>query len=316
MSSQALWWIFAAEMAGLVVFGLSLNKMMRGASGGAVGAWLLLIPLALVGASALVFLMTSSLAIRTICLAIIALPLLLAVVGMADSSMGERERYETGDKILRGQNLFTTPETRALGSAIYDCDVDRVRALLPTVGNLNQALADNRTALSFAVGRHRGDVQSSEILRLMLKAGADPNATPAEALYQSMFKSEDEVMRMLLEAGADPNALRYDGTPVWWMAIDAEPTRLNRLRMLLDRGANVKMRAGKSGPVAWSIKQGAWAQTLLLIERGADWKHENVATYDTRASSKVFEEYHHHENSASKIPKELRKLKKMYASVQ
>ncbi len=80
--------------------------------------------------------------------------------------------------------------------------------------------------------------------------------------------------------------------------------------MLLDHGADVKFRVEQQGPVSLAVEAGKWAHAVLLIERGADWKQEKLATGQL-ASEKVLAEYKNTENLRNEIPESLRKLKQL-----
>jgi len=75
-----------------------------------------------------------------------------------------------------------------------------------------------------------------------------------------------EVFRLFLEHGANPNILR-EHQPLsfsLWRNVDS-------LRVLLDHGADINMRdeAGDT-PLLFYLWNGRWDATFLLLERGAD----------------------------------------------
>ena len=77
-----------------------------------------------------------------------------------------------------------------------------------------------------------------------------------------------ESMRLLLEAGADPNAANdLDATPLMWCAGDAV-----KVRMLLSKGAkvNVRSKLGRTPLLIAAAYDGATEAARLLIEKGAD----------------------------------------------
>jgi len=77
-----------------------------------------------------------------------------------------------------------------------------------------------------------------------------------------------ESMRLLLEAGADPNAANaFDATPLMWCAGDAA-----KVRLLLSKGANADARSklGRSALMIAAAYDGAADAARLLIEKGAD----------------------------------------------
>jgi FOG: Ankyrin repeat len=86
-------------------------------------------------------------------------------------------------------------------------------------------------------------------------------------LYAAALGSA-ESMRLLLDAGADPNAANdLDATPLMWCAGDAV-----KVRMLLSKGANVNVRSklGRTPLLIAAAYDGATEAARLLIEKGAD----------------------------------------------
>ena len=307
-----LWCAFAAEILGLIAVGVFLEKSMHGPNGGGgVGAFLLLFPALALCACAVTFLATNSIEVRTVCLAFMAMPILLVGGGEARSWAEKRwlaPRYEP----MPEPDRFPTPETKALGIAIYSSDAERVKQILPTVKNLDQPLADNTTLLSYAVDYVYAPIPARlEIVRLLLKAGADPNPPGIPIVEIALRKDNDDLLRVLLEAGANPNTLDDEGHPAWWGTLHAGYWYMERFQMLLDHGADVKFRAEQQGPVSLAVSAGKWAHAVLLIERGADWKHEKLGTGEL-ASEKVLQEYKNTESLRNEIPEDLRKLKQMY----
>lgn len=77
-----------------------------------------------------------------------------------------------------------------------------------------------------------------------------------------------ESMRLLLDAGADPNAANdFAATPLMWSAGDAA-----KVRLLLSKGAKVNVRSnlGRTPLLIAAAYDGATEAARLLIERGAD----------------------------------------------
>ncbi|MBX3398561.1 MAG: ankyrin repeat domain-containing protein [Gemmataceae bacterium] len=169
-----------------------------------------------------------------------------------------------------------TDEIAAFFAAAKRGDLAAVRACLRAgvavdvrmPGKLTKEFeAARRTALMVAAEKgHRA------VVALLLKAGADPNATDeykTTALTGAVERNHRAVVALLLKAGADPNRRRHGGDFALRSAavrgIDATITKL-----LLAHGADV--RAHKNGGTALHIAafHGRADVAKLLLKAGAD----------------------------------------------
>lgn len=103
----------------------------------------------------------------------------------------------------------------------------------------------------------------TEIVRNLLRSGADPNTPPGEndkgmtALMFAAWKGNDEIAGMLLEAGADPNAVADNGSsPLMYAASTGSP---QIVRMLLSKGAdpNYKRKEGMLA-IMYGLTKNTW----------------------------------------------------------
>jgi ankyrin repeat protein len=120
-----------------------------------------------------------------------------------------------------------------------------------------------------------------EKFRLLLAAGADPNATAKGGSEQSVWQhalntsSSDEILQLLIDKGMDINAAVHEGyTPLWFAACKARP---NVVTMLLKAGAKVRTvtadgRTPLTGAAMGShIDQAEALRVInLLVASGAD----------------------------------------------
>jgi hypothetical protein len=272
MISQIFWIVFGVEAVAAVWLGLGALSGRGWGPEGPVGAWLLFVPgvfLIVLGATALV---TRSQAVMAFGIAIMASPLIAIVVGPI---YGRFQKYQT-ERSLAGDDNFTGPQ-RKLAHAIRAQDVALVKNLTTSAGDLNK-LYRGETLLRFAVY----NTNDPAIVRTLLDAGANPNvaAEGGSLPLTNAIYNGPEMTEALLEAGADPNLLDSE-RPVWWTVLSNDSDQgLATLQALLDHGADIRKRDHERGPVAWAASHAAqsftanWRLVWLLIERGAEWKHE------------------------------------------
>lgn len=87
------------------------------------------------------------------------------------------------------------------------------------------------------------------------------------------------IVEVLLEGGADVNYAEGDEAPAWWSWIHRDSRReenVAMVRMLVERGADVKKRARGTGPVAVAVRQECWETAVLLLEAGAEWEADSA----------------------------------------
>lgn len=269
--AKVFWTVLVVEAVALTVM---LVVALRGGSPGPegmVGAWVILIPPIFWAILAWLFQRTDSPGLRLTYTVLLLLPLVHIVVGPIFTQV-QQGAWERG---WRGADYFTDPAQLNLAGAIYDHNVEGVTQLIPGAGDLNKPYLQETTLFDYAMSHSDASDASFEILRAMLAAGANPNIPPGRPLALALGQ-DLRVARLLLDAGADPNAV-YGGRPVWWtvlLAAQDQEQDLTLLRLLLERGADIKARDGEGGPVAYAAFNKAWRAMWFLMERGADWNGE------------------------------------------
>ncbi|MGN0873616.1 MAG: ankyrin repeat domain-containing protein, partial [Akkermansia sp.] len=103
------------------------------------------------------------------------------------------------------------------------------------------AAKDIKGVLFDAVSDHA----SARVCALLLRAGADPNATNENGqsvLMYAVFGSDAEVVRVLLDAGADVNHVSKDGETALMMAASGS---VEMVELLISVGAEVNERTNE-----------------------------------------------------------------------
>lgn len=268
--AKIFWTLFAVEIAGYGIL-MALAVTTGGSSPeGPVGGWIILVPPIIWAILAWLFYHTDSPSKQLVYAVLLVLPLIQIVIG----PVYERVQHVMWERGWRGGDYFSGPQL-TLANAIYDRDVERVKSLILGAGDLNKPYGKDTTLFDYAMSNTGDDDASFEIIRAMLAAGGNPNVPPGRPLSLALFRSPRFAV-LLLDAGAEVNSLEGQ-RPIWWTVISAAgDSDLTTLRLLLDRGADIKQRDREGGPVAWAAYNKAWRAMWLLIERGAEWKDEQM----------------------------------------
>jgi len=195
--------------------------------------------------------------------------------------------------------------------AVDEGDVERVNALLDEGVNFYQRARRGETALMIAAGRGHVDVakilvkkgidvnastldgvtalmiaarlKQTEMVEFLLNNGADVNyegplgcnalLLALEGRPREQTASEKNLastVNALLDQGARLNARDGRGVTPLWLALRCGEDDV--VKLILDKGADVNMRAGPSGftPLMGAVEVGRPALVKLLVERGAD----------------------------------------------
>jgi hypothetical protein len=104
----------------------------------------------------------------------------------------------------------TPPDVKALIAAVTAYDFDRVRTLVAGGADVNCCDAHGETVLMLAIGDPDNADASLRLAmaRELLNLGADPRKTDEEGsgpICEAGVRMDTEVLRLLMDAGANPN---------------------------------------------------------------------------------------------------------------
>ena len=269
MVTKAFWALVILDGIAAVV----LWKLFeRGTNGLMLVAYLIVLAPIVLTSAAFPFLRSDGMRIATLIVLLIpSVPLVFSSVAASVRAVQDRRQFS-------GSAYFPGPALD-LAQAMVKHDVGLVQQLIPAAGDLNQPHNGGTTLWQFGVLQADNTEESIDLLRRLLAAGADPKRdTSADTLLHATAMGP-ELTRFLLAAGANPNVLDEEHRPLWWrsMAPDGDEKAPELLALMLDHGADLTWRVPDgAGPVGHAAAMGYWFVACLLIERGADWKHEKL----------------------------------------
>jgi hypothetical protein len=272
---KVIYWGFVAlDIAGLLlwfVLGLAAAGSSK-TSPALVALYLLILPAIPLVVSMFVFMRSTSTLWRSIAFILAAAPLVILV----SMQVFARAQFLANSNEAGDLTFFRAGPMRELVEAINRNDAAAVATLAPTVDVNRSGLAD-MTPLVAALRQLRETPEQQDVLKALIKAGADPNkgtATeiPLEMAMQVSDKAGPEPVRLLLEAGANPNQKNAFGTPIYFSA-SGLGTHVDVLTLVLDHGADLKA-VDPKGETAliYASTTPNWKAALVLLRRGADWK--------------------------------------------
>ena len=152
-----------------------------------------------------------------------------------------------------------------------------ISILLGAQARVNTADADGRSVLSFATVPC-----ASQVLNLLLEAGADPNMADVNGktpLHRAAWYYHNSVnILSLVRGGAAVNALDNNGKSALTIAV-GENGDPEVAALLLKNGADVRTGGGHYGsPIAAAARYSSVGMIELLIDAGADVNHQSYAT--------------------------------------
>jgi ankyrin repeat protein len=158
-----------------------------------------------------------------------------------------------------------SPDALKLKDASFAGDLDEVRRLLDSGADPDATdQHGSGTLLTF----------HPAIIEYLLSRGADPNTQTnengASVLAGLAFVNELECVRILLRAGADPNRGRDDSseTPLHHALATSEPGRTPLVKLLLDHGADPNART-KPGILSYNFWRDARTRGETPLHRAA-----------------------------------------------
>lgn len=110
--------------------------------------------------------------------------------------------------------------------------------------------------------------ENTEIIELLLKSGANPNAEKTKSLmFQAMNTKDAKIIGLMLAYGANPNSKYLGRYPAYQAIIHNQP---EILELLLDAGADPNANVRGKTLLQWSAKKKHPEMAKMLINKGAN----------------------------------------------
>ncbi len=211
------WTLWMASMAWLayIIYVMSTERTQTADSMRALGVVVMTCILLAVGALGFALFWAGR---RESSSGVITILILLSLPGIA-LIYGKSIQFVTSNRAefdLAKHGDFVDPQAKALAAAIGAGDPAALKILLAAHPDTNQRDRADNSLLDYAISRVRSENGSPECVRLLLAAGANPNAPTAKGGPPPIMNigESPEIVRSLVEAGANYEALYDENTPV------------------------------------------------------------------------------------------------------
>jgi ankyrin repeat protein len=141
-----------------------------------------------------------------------------------------------------------------------------VMSLIPQAQSLNARTDRYRPVLWYLAG-----IGADDAIRMLIAQGAvldDPELFDTSPLYHATTNGHTTTVRLLLEAGADPNAVDHRGVSAATVAVTDE--NLPLLQLLINANADLNLAQSEPAPFARALRKGRSDIVALLLANGAE----------------------------------------------
>lgn len=264
---QVFWTVTALDaLFFAVLLVMTLTQRSHGDGGREMALFFFIaVPSGVLLAAALLFLYVDSTVVRVIALFIVTVPGLFFGGGQLRSLWIDRVIAEHQN----GTGYFDEGAMKAMGAAVVLRDVEALKRVGRGV-DVNTVGDRGMTLLALAAERHFNDAPDTtdgrelQVVQVLLELGAKPN----QGLDTAAKLKRSDLLRLLLAAGADPN-LHADGEQPLvfrWLSVMTPET----LRLLAAHGLDLNATSyGDPFAVTATIYR-RWDLLAVLIELGAD----------------------------------------------
>jgi hypothetical protein len=255
-------------------------------------------------------------------LVILTLPLLFGIFGGFSNYLELRKQRQYAAEQKNGSAYFTDVDRQQIAAAIAVGDVAQLKTLLQRPQPLiNECGEQSMTLLDFAAitaSRSDNPQPVMQCMELLMEHGATiqgPDTLHAPTQFQIGGTGSPALLKWFLDKGADPNARPHQGSPVIFLMLTMGNENLEKVRILLDHGADPNGLAGSheyairplSSPLMVAAQRQAWDLCRLLLERGAN---PDYHTPDGENLKTVLDKYEEPYTNRKDLPADYQEFKK------
>ncbi|WP_171062760.1 ankyrin repeat domain-containing protein [Larkinella sp. C7] len=298
-------WIFIGIYGALVIFTLmTVNRSGNDAAGRGMESGLAIFAtLVLAGLIVLNLLPYRFAKITT--LIVLTLPAVFGLYNGISNYFELQKQRKDALAVENGSFYFPDVERQQIAAAVAVGDVEQVKMLLQkTPRQLNQSGYQSTTLLDFAAMtavRSQNPQRILQCLELLMEHGATvqgPDSLHLPTQFLICETGSPALLEWFLAKGVDPNERPHDGSPLLFKVMDLDVERLEKVKVLLDHGADPNAPAGRNeytirpftSPLMYAAQRQSWTICQLLLERGADPDYRTPEGEDLKTVLAKFEE--------------------------
>ena len=169
---------------------------------------------------------------------------------------------ENGAKIDEATVTYETP----LIHAITEANLDVVKLLISYGANVNRVGNSDSTPLHYAARCH---IRNAEIIKILIDNGAEVNALYKDlkmsALHYVVGSFSSEIVRLLLESGADPEQRSVFGFMPLDVALRCEDDQFVKTYLEFNPYLIAKQISSRLSPIQYSLEQDNLSAFKMII---------------------------------------------------